>query len=186
MALSLDEGLKPVPASAGADPGHDRLLAGLAASIEIRGYRATERHFGQNRENPLALKGKASLTLCVFGSSCRAEPSYAASVMDSTTECGIPVAEAIASTCARVNQLIHSGRVVAGSSMIRAIAPTVTSIYRAVASSQESMASPGTGSTRTGNRPFTIDSSHRVAAARPLPAQTNRAERRSAHSVLNS
>ena len=62
-----------------------------------------------------------------------------------------PVAASIASSWSRESHLIQTGRVAMGRSSARATAPSDRSIRRAVTSSQESIASPCTGATRSGS-----------------------------------
>jgi hypothetical protein len=60
-----------------------------------------------------------------------------------------PVAASITSSWSRDSHLIQTGRVAIGRSRARATAPSDRFIRPAVTSSQESIASPGTGATRS-------------------------------------
>jgi hypothetical protein len=62
-----------------------------------------------------------------------------------------PVAASMASSWSGERHLIQTGRVAMGRSSARATAPSDRSIRPAVTSSQESIASPGTGATRRGS-----------------------------------
>jgi hypothetical protein len=102
------------------------------------------------------------------------------SVIDSTTALGILAAAPIVSTWSGASQVIHNGCNLAGSPKMRAIDPILTSMARAIAASHESIASPWTGSTRTGNRLVTNGHCTFAGNAEHLPVQTG-CDRRAAY-----